>query len=529
MAPFRGFLRRLLLLNGALLGCQESPIVEPNLGTIQVTTAWTGDEPDPDGYAVQVDGEPSQPIGVTATLHADDVAGEHSVQLTGVAGNCAVEGENPRPVRIVANDTTRVDFIVTCNSTLGSVLVVSSTTGSFPDPDGYRITIDLLDRGAIAANGKLSVTALRPTEHQVTLSDVASNCLVAGDTTRMSQVLSRAVDTVEFKIDCANAPPIAFESGGHIFLVNSDGSGSRNLAPDESGIYYFKWSPDGNKIVFSKGGQIWTVNSDGSGRSKLTSAEEVAYDPHWSADGSRIAFVQDTVVLTPEGVPDESCDGLCYVPQVWVVAVDGSNARVLAFGTSPSWSPDGRRIAISSGPPRESNQIWVVNVDGGGLTRLTSLPNGAGGAQWSPDGERLAFAAYSESYDPDRYPPQKRDIFIINPDGSDLVNLTQGRVDHDGPRWSPDGSKIAFTGYTNADGLNSEIGVINRDGTGEINLTNNVASDFNPDWSPDGTALVFVRYTFPTAPEAYVMKSDGSQQIKLSKGGASNPIWSPRR
>jgi TolB protein len=204
------------------------------------------------------------------------------------------------------------------------------------------------------------------------------------------------------------------------------------------------------------------------------------------------------------------------------MAADGTDARPLAQGQAPFWSPDGHRIAFTGVPAMGPGQISVMNVDGSGLVRLTNLPYGARGAQWSPDGRRIVFTASLDLNYPSPERPPWHDVFLINPDGSDLLNLTKGRADYVGPRWSPDGSRIAFTTYADIQQLNPEVGVMNRDGTGEMNLTRNPAGDFDPNWSPDGTAILFTRST-----EAYVMRSDGSNQIDVSNGPASELSWSP--
>jgi hypothetical protein len=101
MLGFRRDLFGFLPLIGVFaLACGgESLTVPPTTGTLQVTTSTGGAEPDPDGYVVQVDGGPEQAIGASGTLQLVNVdAGTHVVQLSGVAANCSVGGDNPRTV-----------------------------------------------------------------------------------------------------------------------------------------------------------------------------------------------------------------------------------------------------------------------------------------------------------------------------------------------------------------------------------------------------------------------------------------------
>jgi dipeptidyl aminopeptidase/acylaminoacyl peptidase len=77
------------------------------------------------------------------------------------------------------------------------------------------------------------------------------------------------------------------------------------------------------------------------------------------------------------------------------------------------------------------------------------------------------------------------EIYVMNADGTDQINLTNNPAHDSSPSWSPDGTKIAF--MTGRD-INGEIYVMNADGTDQVNLTNNPADDICPSWSPFLTA-----------------------------------------
>jgi Tol biopolymer transport system component len=80
----------------------------------------------------------------------------------------------------------------------------------------------------------------------------------------------------------------------------------------------------------------------------------------------------------------------------------------------------------------------------------------------------------------------------MNPDGTGITRLTDRGAKFD-PSWSPDGSRIAFVGAAAPYPYNSEIYTMNADGSDLVNLTNSPSSDGDPDWSPDGRKIVFVR------------------------------------
>jgi hypothetical protein len=93
----------------------SAPPPLPQPGSIRVTTATTGSDLDPDGYFVRVDGGPDQLIGTNATITITGVAaGDHTLSLSHVAPNCAVDGANPRTVSVTSEATTEITFAVTC-------------------------------------------------------------------------------------------------------------------------------------------------------------------------------------------------------------------------------------------------------------------------------------------------------------------------------------------------------------------------------------------------------------------------------
>src|SRR5206468_6915811 len=86
----------------------------PPTGDLTVTAATTGQDLDPDGYTVTVDGGQSRSLGVnTSTTYSGLTATSHTVELTGIAGNCTVSGQNPRTVTVATSGTTTT-FTITC-------------------------------------------------------------------------------------------------------------------------------------------------------------------------------------------------------------------------------------------------------------------------------------------------------------------------------------------------------------------------------------------------------------------------------
>jgi len=162
------------------------------------------------------------------------------------------------------------------------------------------------------------------------------------------------------------------------------------------------------------------------------------------------------------------------------------------------------KIAFDSN--RDGNdEIYVMNADGTGQTRLTNNAASDVGPAWSPDGTKIAFN-------------RGFDIFVMNADGSSQIRLTSSAAMNIAPAWSPDGTKIAF--HSSRDG-NFEIYVMNADGSNPTRLTSNAAGDFAPAWSPDGQRIVF-RSNRDGNNEIYVMAKDGTGQTRVTVNPADD-------
>ena len=163
---------------------------------------------------------------------------------------------------------------------------------------------------------------------------------------------------------------------------------------------------------------------------------------------------------------------------VWVMRADGSGQRRLARGDGPAWSPDGRRIAFEVGVNEYPSLIYVVDVDGSGLRRLTRR---------------------EQAYDR-----------------------------HSSPVWSPDGKTIAFEGYNDG---NHWINVVGADGSGQRELSQRGGPylDVAPVWSQDGRSIMFTKLSDDAV---YAMRRDGSGRRVVGRVDGEDGrgvVWSPDR
>jgi Tol biopolymer transport system component len=262
--------------------------------------------------------------------------------------------------------------------------------------------------------------------------------------------------------------------------------------------------------------------------------------------------------------------------EIYTMEPDGTAQTNLtnhpADDTDPAWSPDGTKIAFSSA--RDGNsQIYVMNADGTNLTRITNNEHYDKEPSWSPDGTKIAFTRMAIEPEPeptpcpnrfcfeDRFPPLRQDdIYVMNADGSNQVQLTDSLGEDRSPAWSPDSTKIVYDA-TNFDyccnqpgatcacylGANyTVIYVMNADGSNKQALTervvpsNGMQADTLPAWSPDNSKIIFARmlavFSYGQGEEGessnalYTMNPDGSELALFDDTDPSTntePAWSP--
>jgi Tol biopolymer transport system component len=170
------------------------------------------------------------------------------------------------------------------------------------------------------------------------------------------------------------------------------------------------------------------------------------------------------------------------------------------------------------------NDVFVMNPDGSGRIRLTDDPAADFSPAWSPSGKKIAFASYRDG-------TEGAQIYVMNADGSGQTRVTDfatGGSYH--PTWSPSGTKIAFTHDHFPTDFHSGISVVNADGSNPIELTNTLTSyDELPSWSPNGQKIAFARRESGDERELYLMNPDGSAQTPLTSGffEVLTSAWSP--
>jgi tol-pal system beta propeller repeat protein TolB len=255
---------------------------------------------------------------------------------------------------------------------------------------------------------------------------------------------------------------------GDIYVMESVGSSSR-LTSHTAAEGGPAWSPDGAQLAFhsNRDGsfEIYVVNDDGSGLENITNNPNSDESPAWSPDGERIAFVSGR-----DGRND-----------IFVMNKDGHNpvnlTESLISGNNPTWSPDGMKIAFQANI-ESTRAIFIMDADGKNLHRLTYQSDfWCEEPAWSPQEDKITFRGGDTSHSPIKW-----DIYVINADGTGLMNVTDHLGNDDYPAWSPDGVQIAFSRTENSSLNLADIFIINMDGSDLRRLTNHPGVDYQPSW-----------------------------------------------
>ena len=272
--------------------------------------------------------------------------------------------------------------------------------------------------------------------------------------------------------------------------------------------------------------EIYVMDADGGNPRRLTNHPARDWSPSWSPDGKRIVFCSDRD-RHPFHVPG------WFTSEIYVMDADGGNQQNLTNHPSndrnPSWSPDGKRIVFQSYRDNDRNhniEIYVMDADGSNLQRLTNNLAADEDPAWSPGGERIVFTSAREGHFIDLDENITDEIYVMDADGGNQRRLTENRNNDWDPVWSPDGKRIAFAADRKGDFEKFDIYVMDADGGNPQKLTNNRVWDSSPSWSPDSQRIVF-NSNRDGKSEIYVMDADGRNLQNLTNNPHSDasPAW----
>ncbi len=235
-----------------------------------------------------------------------------------------------------------------------------------------------------------------------------------------------------------------------IYIINSDGTGEKQLTKDGASDDQPCLSPDGGKVVFISGrkgnNDVWLVNSGGGGEKQVTKTDEEEYDPTFNADGNSVIFTR--IVNGTRKIISRD--------------IDSGAETELAEGYMGRVAPDGTLVYVSSEAGNEE-----LYIDG---KNLTSSAKSDTWPSFTPDGMKVIFTSRrSGDYD----------TYVMNRDGSQCSALLSSDNDEGRAVVSPDGGYIAVSVEEGAD---YEILIYDIDGTFVDKLTDNDYADYEPHW-----------------------------------------------
>lgn len=265
------------------------------------------------------------------------------------------------------------------------------------------------------------------------------------------------------------------EVRSHIWLVSTRGGAPRQLTFGERGETAPAWAPDGKSIAFitARGAnadvkpQVWILPMDGGEAAPLTTSREAVTGFAWSRDGSKIAFLAvDTLPKGEDAKVARRDDPQVFednfrLSHAWVIDVASKRATEIVHGNmtvngSPSWSPDGTRLAFQATPTtmlRDTrSDVYIANIADKSLTKITAKPDVGSAPSWSPDGKTIAFGMLPQTH------KARADSMMDREIGNDHLMLydvaTKATRDTYDPKfdvsagaanWTPDSKRILFT------------------------------------------------------------------------------------
>ncbi len=250
----------------------------------------------------------------------------------------------------------------------------------------------------------------------------------------------------------------------HIFVVDVDGEGARQVTRGGGLNLLPSWSPDGRSILFTSyrfdNPDLFEQPIDGGPAKPLSRRPGLNTGGKVSPDGTKIA-----VTLSQDGNSE-----------LYLLDRGGGVVRRLTdqwgIDTSPSWSPDGSQLAFVSSRGGHPD-IYVMPSSGGAAKRLTFKGEYNQTPAFSPRGTHIAFTARDER--------NAFDIFVLNLKTNELKRITQGQGNNEEPSFSPNGRLLVFTTTRNK---SRQLVVANLDGTKQTVLSASVGEHTSPAWGP---------------------------------------------
>ncbi|HKK24628.1 MAG TPA: IPT/TIG domain-containing protein, partial [Gracilimonas sp.] len=550
-------------VNGQTATGPDFTVIEPK--TLEVITSTTGSDIDSNGYSVSVTGQLQNDIAVNDTLiYSEIFENQVDVELTGIAQNCSVDGNNPRTVNLdnVDNAGSTV-FNVSCISTAPQINSINPTSGATGTEvvitgsnfstvtsennvqfNGVRAELNSASSTEIravvpgtATTGPVSVTVDGATATGPTFTVVTTGIV---EVTTTTTGLDPDPDGYNLYLDSEGPIPVgttdsytfsSVQEGSHTVEITgiaancsiSNGTAnpfSFNILAGETQQVNYEITCDEiasvEKILFRGGtsdSEIYMNNPDGTEVVPLTKSGSIyVNNPVLSNDGTRIVYMEQS-----------------DIPNVVVMNSDGSNPKrypveSLSNPRYPAWSPDDNEIVFVANSTTRNFELFAINSDGSNLREVANTDQIEElYVHWSPVNDDI-LVSFKEAG------TSTRGLFLMNIEGSNRREITSTPGTFGYGKISPDGKEVI---YTDRPGDCFQIFRMNIDGTNVRELTSEAELDCAAidglDWSPDGTSIVFQSRLGASTYSIQTMPSDGSSPPVIISNTPGHPsyLYSP--
>jgi Tol biopolymer transport system component len=369
-------------------------------GALQVSVLTEGEELDPSGYDVVVDGTVVGSVSTAGALTVSLAPGARAVHLGEMTPNCLIEGGSPREIMIHPGGVTAVEFSVSCSlaAPAGHAHELALVTLREGEPDfggqfGSHVYL-INDDG----------TGVRPLETSGLIRYESPEWSPDGTRLVLSGTRSTEVLSDLYVLTLATGAPV--------------------LLPNTRGGRHPAWSRDGGRIAFlgepELGSEaVLVVDADGLNplRLDVDFGSNTADYPTWSPDGDRIGFVRNDFNEFEEVTAEIRVFDLRDSTQMLLYTAESVISDLV-------WSPDGQSMAFT-----QSEDIYVLDVRNPSTPRrLTAGQARSYSPKWAPDGARLTFVSDRDG---------DEEVYVMNSDGTGVARVTNSPGPDQDPAWRP--------------------------------------------------------------------------------------------
>lgn len=255
---------------------------------------------------------------------------------------------------------------------------------------------------------------------------------------------------------------MAFSSTMHattsdIYLQSTTGSTITQLTDDPGDDVMASFSPDGRYLTFasnrSGNWNIYYVPTAGGRPVQLTFEQEHELHPSWSPDGKLIAYSR-------YGQQSGKWE-------IWTVEIENPSVRrLLVYGMFPEWNPDASKSKLLFQRPRQRgsryHSVWTIDYINGEAKQPTEIVSAANAAainpSWSPDGNQIVFVTVIDPETEPNAKPGQCDLWVVDLNGANRTNLTNGKSTNYQPTWATDGKIYFVSNRSGVDNIWSVMG-----------------------------------------------------------------------